>query len=94
MACCVCWYTRLHCVQQQCHRTKLEGKRLWTANRRIFKCLFILQRYLRNPYIFPKAKLLEAVGLTLKVMERCLLVLSSCLEVIKQQSQQSREFAV
>lgn len=42
MACCVCWYTRLHCVQQQCHRTKLEGKRLWTANRGIFKCLFIL----------------------------------------------------
>lgn len=60
----------------------------------VFLFLLILQRYLRNPYIFPKAKLLEAVGLSLKVMERCLLVLSSCLEVIKQQSQQSREFAV
>ena len=41
--------------------------------------------------MFPKAKLLkypvEAVGLSLELMEGCLLVLGSCLEIIKQQSQ-------
>lgn len=40
--------------------------------------------------MFPKAKLLkypvEAVGLSLELMEGCLLVLGSCLEIIKQQS--------